>query len=154
MEPTAQLCQDPATVVGSAPVDVGPLFGRDAETGLLESLIDATPERGAALSLRGEPGIGKSRLLMHAASLAHERGMTVLSIAGVQAEAQLPFAGLHQLLRPVRDRALDLLPEHRATLDAAFGLGSQEPPSHWHCDGRARPALRRRDGRSGARSRR
>ena len=118
-------------MVGSAPVDVGPLFGRDAETGLLASLIDATPERGAALTLRGEPGIGKSRLLMHAASLAHERGMTVLSIAGVQAEAQLPFAGLHQLLRPVRDRALDLLPEHRATLDAAFGLGSQEPPSHW-----------------------
>ena len=28
--------------------------------------------------------------------------------AGVQSEAQLPFAGLHQLLRPVRERAAGL----------------------------------------------
>jgi hypothetical protein len=33
--------------------------------------------------------------------------MTVLTTTGVQSEAHLPFAGLHQLLRPVRERAAD-----------------------------------------------
>ena len=63
---------------------------------------------GGALVLYGEPGIGKSRLLAVATGLARERGFTVLSAAGVQSEAHLPFAGLHQLVRPLRFRAADL----------------------------------------------
>ena len=38
------------TVVGSAPVDVGPLFGREAETGPARVAGRWTPERGAALA--------------------------------------------------------------------------------------------------------
>ena len=38
--------------------------------------------------------------------------MTVLTATGVQSEAHLPFAGLHQLLRPVRERAVELPPIH------------------------------------------
>src|SRR2546423_15126884 len=100
----------------------GPLLGRDAETELLMSLLGGVGSSGGALVLRGEPGIGKSRLLAEAAALARERDITVLSTTGVQSEARLPFAGLHQLLRPVRARATDLLPAQRAALDAAFGL--------------------------------
>jgi hypothetical protein len=48
--------------------------------------------------------------------------MAVLTTTGVQSEAQLPFAGLHQLLRPVRERASELRDVQRAALDAAFGL--------------------------------
>jgi hypothetical protein len=40
-----------------------PLFGRTEEQGLLASLLDEVATRGQALVLRGEPGIGKSRLL-------------------------------------------------------------------------------------------
>jgi hypothetical protein len=40
--------------------------------------------------------------------------MTVLTTAGVQCEAHLPFAGLHQLLRPVRERTVDLPPVQRS----------------------------------------
>jgi hypothetical protein len=46
--------------------------------------------------------------------------MAVLSTTGVQSEAHLPFAGLHQLLRPVRERATELRDVQRAALDAAF----------------------------------
>ena len=86
---------------------------------------------GGALVLYGEPGIGKSRLLAVAAGLARERGFTVLSAAGVQSEAHLPFAGLHQLVRPLRFRAADLPAAQRAALDAAFGLGPEPAPERF-----------------------
>ena len=108
--------------------DARPLLGRDAEADLLRSLLDGIEVSGGALVLRGEPGIGKSRLLAEAMALARERALMVLSTSGVQSEARLPFAGLHQLLRPVCARAAGLLPAHRAALDAAFGLGDSPAP--------------------------
>src|SRR5215470_15240661 len=103
--------------------NAGPLLGRDAETGLLASLLDGIGDGGGALALSGEPGIGKSRLLAVAAASARERGFTVLSTTGVQSEAHLAFAGLHQLLRPLRAQVASLSAAPRAVLDAAFGLG-------------------------------
>jgi predicted ATPase len=44
-----------------------PLLGRTEEQGLLASLLDEVATRGRALVLRGEPGIGKSRLLAETA---------------------------------------------------------------------------------------
>ncbi|HEX4720295.1 MAG TPA: AAA family ATPase [Thermoleophilaceae bacterium] len=108
-----------------------PLIGRAQEQALLTSLLDEVATRGQALVLRGEPGIGKSRLLSEATRAAHERGMTVLAAAGVQSEAHLPFAGLHQLLRPVRELARDLPPIQRHALDAAFGLTDQIALEHY-----------------------
>src|SRR3954452_10614283 len=108
-----------------------PLLGRAHEEALLTSLLDDVAERGRALVLRGEPGIGKSRLLSAAARAARDRGMAVLTTAGVQSEAHLPFAGLHQLLRPVRERAVELAPAQRAALEAAFGLTDEPAPEHY-----------------------
>ncbi len=108
-----------------------PLLGRDTEQALLASLLDELAERGQALVLRGEPGIGKSRLLSATARAARDRGLTVLTTTGVQSESQLPFAGLHQLLRPVRDRAAGLPALQRAALDAAFGLTEDVAPEHF-----------------------
>ena len=108
-----------------------PLIGRDAETKLLASLLDGIQDAGGALVLHGEPGIGKSRLLAAAAAAARERGFTVLSTTGVQSEAHLPFAGLHQLLRPLRFRAADLPAPLRAALDAAFGLSGEPAPERF-----------------------
>ena len=96
------------------------VFWRHCWTGL-ESV-------GKVLVLRGEPGIGKSRLLTVADETARERGMSVLTATGVQSEAHLPFAGLHQLLRPVRERVAELLPIQREALDAAFGLDARGGP--------------------------
>lgn len=108
-----------------------PLLGRDEEQTLLRSLLDDVGTRGHALVLRGEPGVGKSRLLAGAARTARERGMSVLSTTGVQSEAHLPFAGLHQLLRPVRGRAAELPAIQRAALDAAFGLTDEVAPEQY-----------------------
>jgi DNA-binding CsgD family transcriptional regulator len=111
--------------------EAAPLLGRAQEESLLTSLLDEVGERGQALVLRGEPGIGKSRLLSVAAQTARERGMTVLTATGVQSEAHLPFAGLHQLLRPVRERAAGLPPIQRDALDAAFGLTREVATEHY-----------------------
>jgi hypothetical protein len=40
-----------------------PLLGREREQSLLRSLLDDVTIHGQALVLRGEPGVGKSRLL-------------------------------------------------------------------------------------------
>jgi predicted ATPase len=119
-------------VIGTALKIDGPLLGREAETELIARLLDGIETGGGALVLRGEPGIGKSRLLAEAAARAHQRDITLLSATGVQSEAHLAFSGLHQLLRPVRDRVADLPPVPRAALDAAFGLKEDAPPEHFH----------------------
>jgi hypothetical protein len=77
---------------------------------------------GTALVVLGEPGIGKSALLRRAERTARGRGFTVLTASGVESEAQLPHAGLHQLLRPMVNRAHSLVPAQRDALLAALGL--------------------------------
>ena len=69
------------------------LVGRAAERARLDRLV---ADRGAAVALGGEPGIGKTALLEYACG----RAMRVLSVVGAEAEADLPFAGLLSLLRP------------------------------------------------------
>jgi DNA-binding CsgD family transcriptional regulator len=118
-------------MIGPAHGEAAPLLGRREEQRLLTSLLDDVAARGQALVLRGEPGIGKSRLLSMSERTARERGLAVLSTTGVQSEARLPFAGLHQLLRPVRDRVCELRDVQRAALDAAFGLTDEEVPEHF-----------------------
>jgi DNA-binding CsgD family transcriptional regulator len=118
-------------MLGRAHQQEAPLLGRVEEQHVLTSLLDDVATRGQALVLRGEPGIGKSRLLSEAAQAARGRGMTVLSTAGVQSEAHLPFAGLHQLLRPVRGHAAGLSSVQRAALDAAFGLTDEAAPEQF-----------------------
>ena len=101
------------------------LYGRRAECDALERLLaDARRSRSGVLVVRGEAGAGKSALLDHAAGLAG--GMGVLRAAGVQSEAELPFAALHQLLRPVLGLADRLPGPQAAALGAALGLRPPE----------------------------
>src|SRR3954468_20191488 len=109
----------------------GSLLGRQVEVGLMTAMLDRIGSEGGTLLLRGEPGIGKSRLLGEAVRLAGERGIAVLQTNGVDAEAHLPFAGLHPLLRPMRARADALAPGLRSALDAAFGVVGDEVPEHF-----------------------
>jgi hypothetical protein len=57
--------------------------------------------------------------------------MRILSGSGVEAESELPFAGLHQLLRPVLDRVDDLPEVQRAALHGAFGLSADGVPDRF-----------------------
>jgi DNA-binding CsgD family transcriptional regulator len=75
------------------------LLGRDQEQlALVRLLQDARAGRSGVLAVTGEAGIGKSALLGYAGEQAG--GMNVLRARGVQSEAQIPFAGLFELLRP------------------------------------------------------
>ena len=56
--------------------------------------------------------------------MAHADGMRVLTGAGVEAESELPFAGLHQLLWPILDLADELPDVQTAALRGAFGLSA------------------------------
>jgi DNA-binding CsgD family transcriptional regulator len=104
------------------------LVGREPETRTIHDLLDGVGERGAALALRGEPGIGKSAILDEASRYAMGQGLTVLSTTGVESEARLAFAGLHQLLRPVLAGAEALPAPQRASLLAAFGMAEGAAP--------------------------
>jgi DNA-binding CsgD family transcriptional regulator len=106
-------------------VVAGALVGRDTEVRRLESLLSGADSTGAALVLRGEPGIGKTALLREARSRAEARGMLVLVTSGVQSEMHIPYAGLHQLLRPVLSDADRLSERQREVLLAAFAPAEQ-----------------------------
>ena len=71
-------------MLAAARDDAGPLIGRDAEIETLTSLLEGIESGGGALVLRGEPGIGKSRLLAEAEALARERNIALLRATGVQ----------------------------------------------------------------------
>ncbi|MFI7638362.1 LuxR C-terminal-related transcriptional regulator [Nonomuraea sp. NPDC049400] len=93
------------------------LYGRQAEQSVITELLE---NRSGALVVRGEAGIGKSALLGCAAAGAQAQ---VLRVAGVESEADLPFAALHLLLRPVLDH-IEALPRQQAeALRGALGLG-------------------------------
>jgi DNA-binding CsgD family transcriptional regulator len=101
------------------------LVGRNLEVDTIGDLL----RTGGPLIVRGPAGIGKSTLLIEAERLARARGMQVHSVTGVQAETHLPFAGLHQLLRPIMRAADDLPPPQRDALAAAFGVIDGEAPN-------------------------
>ncbi|TDD25803.1 helix-turn-helix transcriptional regulator [Actinomadura sp. KC06] len=96
------------------------LYGRNDEQARITTLLSEARDhrRSGALVLRGEAGIGKSALLAETARpLPAER---VLRVTGVEAESGIAFAGLTQLLWPVRDRLDGLPPPQAAALRSAL----------------------------------
>ena len=69
------------------------LVGRDAELERLNAALDALSDGAAAyVTLEGEAGIGKTRLLDELRSRARERGFVVLSGAAAEFEREMPFS--------------------------------------------------------------
>ncbi|WP_371482030.1 AAA family ATPase [Kitasatospora sp. NBC_00315] len=112
------------------PATISPILGRHAEVLRLDALL-ASVQGGASgtLLLIGEAGIGKTRLLDHAAHEAAD--LNVMRIAGVESEARLGFAALHRLLRPLLG-GVDRLPApQRDALGSAFGLLAAGPSDRY-----------------------
>jgi DNA-binding CsgD family transcriptional regulator len=82
-----------------------------------------------ALVVQGESGVGKTALLNYLAE--HASGCRVARIAGVEAEMELAFAGVHQLCAPMLGRLHRLAAPQRAVLRTAFGLGSGSAPDRF-----------------------
>jgi hypothetical protein len=79
--------------------------------------------------LRGDAGFGKTALLEHAIESASD--LTVLRAVGVESEAELAFAALHQLCVPVLE-ALDRIPgPQRDALAITFGLNAGPAPDRF-----------------------
>src|SRR6201995_2987257 len=108
-----------------------PVFlGRAGERDHLDRLREtARGGQSAVLVIRGEAGIGKTALVRYAARQA--AGFRVAQIAGVEAEMELPFAGLHRLCAPMLDQ-LDALPApQQNALRVSFGLSSADVPDRF-----------------------
>ena len=98
------------------------IVGRDRERAALRSLV-ATARRGdgAAMILRGDPGIGKTALLDE---LIAKTRIRTLRACGYESEADLPFAALGDLLRSILDHLDDIPPLQATSLRSALGLGT------------------------------
>ena len=103
---------------------------RTSEREALDGLLAGVREgQSAVLVIRGEAGIGKTALLRYAAR--HASGFRVAQVTGVEAEMELPFAGIHQLCAPLLDQ-LDALPQpQQDALNVALGLASGEVPDRF-----------------------
>jgi AAA ATPase domain len=97
---------------------------------VLDQLLDAARAgESRPLVVRGDPGVGKTALLDYLAE--HASGSRVAHAAGVEAEMELAYAGLHQLLTPMLDR-LERLPDpQREALATAFGLSAGPAPDRF-----------------------
>jgi DNA-binding CsgD family transcriptional regulator len=102
------------------------LPGRELDLDVIRTFVSGVADGGGALVLSGEPGVGKSALLDAAAGMAAEAGIRVLRAAGAGFE-DVSFAGLNQVLLPLRDEfgLLDAL--QRNALNVALGLDDGPP---------------------------
>src|SRR5262252_2765212 len=100
------------------------LLGREQERLEIEHALARARSGGSTvIALVGEPGIGKTALLDHAARRAARiagsdgsdgsTGMRLLRARGIESEAHVPFGSLLELLRPALVM-LDKLPEPQA----------------------------------------
>src|ERR1700722_20151736 len=106
------------------------LFGRTGELEILGRVIaNVRSGQSAVLVVRGEPGIGKTELLRQL--IVEASGFVVARVAGVEAEMELPFAGLHQLCAPMLGRLESLAEPQRRALSVAFGLASGDSPDRF-----------------------
>jgi DNA-binding CsgD family transcriptional regulator len=98
------------------------LIGRAPELSRLSLLIDAAQiGRSSALIVHGDPGIGKTSLLKQAARRAE--GFRVLRARPLQAESELPFAGLSELLGPILELRERIPGPQQVALAGALALG-------------------------------
>ena len=83
------------------------LVGRDAELDAIDRLIEAAARgESSMLLVRGEAGIGKTRLLDRLSHQAAERRFTVLRGRATELESDVPFAAVVEALEPLDDVAL------------------------------------------------
>jgi DNA-binding CsgD family transcriptional regulator len=99
------------------------LVGRARECRQIETLLsDVAASATRCLVFEGDPGIGKTTLLEHAAATAS--GFRLLRATGIESEVGLGFAGLLEVTRSITD-LLTVIPEPQAdALRGALGLAA------------------------------
>ena len=106
------------------------LRGRNREQERLGSLLTGIRSgRSGVLVVRGEAGIGKTALLDEL--LEQAAGCMVARATGVQADMELPFAGLQQLFGSMLGPLERLPGPQRDAVKVAFGLRSGPAPNRF-----------------------
>ena len=121
-----------ASVCHVSLADGGPpvtqMVGRSADLEVLSAFIEHSAVAGGALIIVGEPGVGKTTLLDHAAEVLAPGRRQVLRATGIEFESDISYAGLSQLVLPVAALVRSLDDVHAAALEAAVGLRVSAPP--------------------------
>ncbi|KLO31672.1 hypothetical protein ABW16_02300 [Mycolicibacter heraklionensis] len=98
----------------------GGLAGRESEVRAISDFLARIADGPVGLLLEGEPGIGKTSLLVDATDQALARGFQVLAARGSPAEVSYAYSAVADLLSGVDDAALAQLPDiHRLALGRA-----------------------------------
>ncbi|MGD9891287.1 MAG: AAA family ATPase [Dehalococcoidia bacterium] len=110
---------------------LGPaLLGRSTECDSFDRLLEsARAGQSRVLVVRGEAGAGKSALLEYLVGRAS--GCRVARAAGVEAEMELAYAGVHQLCAPLLDHRARLPGPQRDALGTVFGLSAGPAPDRF-----------------------
>ena len=89
---------------------VAEMIGREGEAGAVARFIERVPYGPVALAIEGEPGIGKTTLWLEAVRAGEERGYRVLQARPAEAEADLSYAALGDLVGSAFDEVSGELP--------------------------------------------
>jgi DNA-binding CsgD family transcriptional regulator len=105
------------------------LLGRDEPRRTLAGLIsNARNGIGGSLVIRGDPGVGKTALLLHALSAGR---LEPVRLAGYEAETTLAFAGLQRFVTPLANRLEELPTRQRQAVQIATGAIDGPPPDRF-----------------------
>ena len=103
------------------------IIGRAAEAEAIARFAEHLPNGPVGLLIEGEPGIGKTTVVLEAIRAAHERGYRVLHVRPAEAEVDLSFAALGDLVGGIFDEVSDALPPpQRQGLEVALLLREAE----------------------------
>jgi class 3 adenylate cyclase/DNA-binding CsgD family transcriptional regulator len=126
--PAAPIAPEPEP---PAPPQSPHLVGREDELARLPPFLTKARAAPAALLIEGEAGIGKTTLWRAAVARAREQGFRVLSARPAEAERELAFAALGDLLADSHEEIRALPPQYRRPLEAALLLADESagPPT-------------------------
>lgn len=107
------------------------MIGRAAEAAAIAQFVDRVPSGPVGLLIEGEPGIGKTTVILGAIRAAHERRYRVLRARPAEAEADLSFAALGDLVGGIFEEVRDGLPvPQRQALEVALLLREADEPAN------------------------
>jgi len=105
------------------------VVARDGELDAIRDLLGREEGLVRAVVLEGEPGVGKTSLWEQGLAWGRERGLRVLVARASEAEAELPFAGIIDLLDGIAGEQLEAVPAPQMrALDVA--LYRADPTDH------------------------
>ena len=106
------------------------MIGRAEAAEAIARFTQRVPDGPVGLVIEGEPGIGKTTAWLEAVRMAGERGYRVLRARPAEAEAELSFAALGDLVGGVLDDVSDALPPpQRVALDVVLRRRDADSPA-------------------------